>query len=659
MLVVAGVRCAPLSRTLSLGAESIAQPRGAVKALSATPNRRRLIPATALLLLLGTAACLFVPALVSTPSSAAALGILGAALLLPLGGFLGEAILMRVRARPQAGGPLPPRSVEGPDEDPSLDDLLRIEWTGKWSPAVCAFLASLTAGAVAVAMWHPAGPDAAHPAPQPLVGCLLIVAAFPLFVLERLWARGGGAPPGAPRQLEILLRVPLAASVGLGVSGLFRSLGYEWFYFIDRALIVLVVLISVEILLRSAARAFLPVPPLPERRSPAASSIAELITLRPTARRASASNHRQLGIDLSRSWALAFLMRASVPVVIGLIVFGWLLTGVTALGIDRRAVYERFGIPQSVEGPGLHVHLPWPLGRMRKVELGVVHEIPIVFTASDENANGELAVDERAPRNVGAEEVPPPEEDRLWDGSHPYEASYLIASAATGRQGFQIVNIDLRIVYRTSLSVQGALAAAYRLTSPETLIRAAAGRMLVQHFSRYTLAQVLGENRADFIDRFRTELQQRLDQLQSGLDILAVIVEAIHPPPEAARAYHHVQAAQIESAALVSRSRGEAYLTVGRAQQSSSTALDTAKADAAEEVDRARGAFTTFDGDHSASLRGGRAFLMERWLGHLEQDLAQSPLVIADHRLHGLDAPTVDLRRFGKSDSAPPIIPAK
>jgi regulator of protease activity HflC (stomatin/prohibitin superfamily) len=256
-----------------------------------------------------------------------------------------------------------------------------------------------------------------------------------------------------------------------------------------------------------------------------------------------------------------------------------------------------------------------------------------------------------------AEAVPPASADRLWDDSHPYEASYLIASAADGQQGFQIVNIDLRIVYRTVLSDAGAADAAYRIADPAALIRAAAGRMLVQHFSRYTLADVLGENRARFVGSFRAQLQQRLDRLQAGADVVAVVVEAIHPPPEAARAYHNVQAAQIRADALVSQSRGAAYTALGKARQQSAMLRDGAQAEAAEQVDQAQAARTLFDGDHRAYLRGGRVFLDERWLEHLERDLARTPLVIVDHRLDGPLAPTIDLRRFGTS--APPVVPAQ
>lgn len=630
-----------------------------------------LIPVTAFLLLAGALYCLMLATCMTVPAAVAAWAIFGSALLLAAGGFLGEVVLSHVRARAQpwhrpakeapavSSGPWSIVRVIREYYRDACNTLAGIDWAGEWSPIAIAFTASLIAAAIAIAMWHTAGHVTTGNPPQPWIGCLLIVAAFPLLVLDRLHARLDKTSYPAAKQLENLLRIPLVVSVGLGISGILYSLGFTWPSLIDRALILLVSVIAIEIMLRSVARIFLPMPPVEQRRSSAASAIARLIAPRwPRLADLNAGVQQQFGIDLSRSWAMAFLLRASLPMILGLCVLGWLLSGLTALGINQRAVYERFGVPVAIEGPGLHVHLPWPFGIMRKVELGVVHEIPIVFPAAGDGVSVP-ATDAPAEMQdtTAAEAIPPASADRLWDDSHPFEASYLIASTANGQQGFQIVNIDLRIVYRTGLSDEDAMAAAYRVTDPETLIRAAAGRMLVQHFSRYTLSDVLGENRAHFISSFRDELQQRLDQLHTGADIIAVVVEAIHPPPQAATSYHNVQAAQIQADSLVSQSRGAAFVTLGKAQQTATGTLDAAMADAAEQVDQARAALTLFHGDHQAYLRGGQVFLTERWFNHLDQDLPRSPLVIVDHRVNDTLAPTVDLRRFSPSGTPPSIVP--
>ena len=125
---------------------------------------------------------------------------------------------------------------------------------------------------------------------------------------------------------------------------------------------------AAEILLRNASFVFMPLPPLEMRRGRAESFVAGLLRLqKPSMSAMSASISKQFGIDLSRSWAIRFIRRAAFPALGGLVLAGWLMTGVTALDLSQRAVYEAFGRPQAVFHSGLHIHLPWPFGRLKPV----------------------------------------------------------------------------------------------------------------------------------------------------------------------------------------------------------------------------------------------------------------------------------------------------
>ena len=591
------------------------------------------------------------------------LGYFGAALLVAAQAFVAAGLLARARAersgrtRLADSVPIGPLSAFPSPRDWALAHMRRaraqfeeMDWRGNWLPVLVPLGLSVLSVLAITVLWPVANRTMPSAVAYQILAGSLVVVAFPLLVLERHYA-GLRTPvlPEAP-QLAELLRVPLVCALALAVAAVFRSLGYAWPRYLEHAVAVLIGLVAIEIILRCAARFFLPTAPLAVRTSPAHSTIAGLIRFeRPSWQGINIAVRRQFGIDLSRSWAIAFTQRAVAPVLLGLIVFGWLITGVTALGTNERAVYEAFGDPVCVFGPGLHVHLPWPFGILRPVEFGVVHEIPIVFAADDQMAGAEEEAMREAEtaEHVGAEDIAPATADRLWDTSHPSEASYLVAANSNGRQNFQIVNIDLRIVYRVGLSDEAARDAVYQTSDTQALIRAASGRMLVRHFARYTLLDVLGQNRDAFVGAFKTELQARLNALSSGIDVIAVVVEAIHPPPEAANAYHGVQAAEISSKAQIDISRADAIRKMKSAQETATTTLDDATAGAAERVDLAQGDSTLFGGDRDAYAQGGQAFLFERWLDKLGKSLSQAPLVIVDHRLGGENAPTIDLRKIG------------
>ena len=195
-------------------------------------------------------------------------------------------------------------------------------------------------------------------------------------MLERVYANTPSRIlPDAP-QLERLSRVPLATFVGLGVARGLLSAGFDWAWMLERAVGIVIGLVSLELILRGLAMIFMPFASLDLRGATADSTIAGLLRLTvPTFSLVNTAVQRQFGIDLSRSWALAFIRRAALPIGLLMAAFAWCVTAVTVLGVSERAVYERLGRPVAVFGPGLHVHLPWPFGIMRHVELGVVHEI--------------------------------------------------------------------------------------------------------------------------------------------------------------------------------------------------------------------------------------------------------------------------------------------
>ncbi len=526
-----------------------------------------------------------------------------------------------------------------------------IDWRADWLPLFISLACNAAALACLWKAWPLAGlvPTLRF---DEWTGGTLVGLAFPLLVLERRFA-------GMPEQkilaspfLTRLIRVLLFQLLGLASGYLLFGLGIGRAPAVLRGVLLFTALVACELLLRGLSYLFMPLPPLEKRQGHAASLAAGLLRWqRPSFKGMNAAIGRQFGIDLGRSWALDFIRRASIPALAGLAVFAWMLTGVSALDLSQRAVYEAFGRPQAVFHSGLHVYLPWPFGRLRPVEYGVVREIPIVFAAEDGTPPEAEAKSSQAETIEGA---PPQTADRLWDESHPSEASYLVASNRNGRENFEIVNVDLQILYRVGLSDAAARDAVYSVDAPDALIRAATGRMLARYFARYTMTDVLGQNREQFIRGFQTELQSRLDTLSAGVEILGVVIEAIHPPPAAATAYQEVQASEIQSYIRVADSRAGAVAIVAQAQSDTTAMKDVAAGDAEEIVDQAKIDTALFAADVTAYQQYGAAFLFERRLTAVKNALQFStPLTVIDHRIELGKMPTLDYRAAG----APPYIP--
>lgn len=399
-----------------------------------------------------------------------------------------------------------------------------------WKQPVLNAMLALAAGTGCVLVWH-AVPVQVSADARLIAGFVLVLGAFPVLVLERTYA---GL---AEWDLAFLLRVPLFVLLGVGVAELLQAAGFAWPGWIEQALGALVLLVSTELLLRSLTAAFMPPRPAESQQAIARSALARTLRpARPTLLDLNAALERQVGIDLQRSWAIRFAARAAVPVAFGIAVLAWGVTGLTALRMDQRAVYERLGVPVAVLGPGLHLHLPWPFGVLRPVEFGVLHDVPVSFEPAAAAAKGAV---------VGAEDAPRASDDRLWDGTHPAEMTYLIASQEAGQQGFQAVDLDVRLIWRIGLSDEEALEAVANDADPDQLVRSVSPQILLRNLANCSLEALLAADRQTLAATLRQEMQLELDDLQSGIDLVAVVIEAIHPPPAAASAYHAVQAAGI------------------------------------------------------------------------------------------------------------------
>ncbi|EME5362046.1 protease modulator HflK [Pseudomonas aeruginosa] len=483
--------------------------------------------------------------------------------------------------------------------------------------------------------------------------CLLL--AFAVLVLERRFASQGPAQwPEAPA-LGQLARALIGTLVLAALCLFLARQGHPWAPRLAVLLGLLPAALALELLGRAILAMFAPQRAGLEPRLVATSLLADLLRWPPRPlQRLQHELHQRFGIDLRQVWAFGFMRRAFLPVLAVVSLSGWLLSGVREIGMDARGVYERFGKPVAVLGPGLHLGLPWPLGRVLAVENGVVHELATSVAAGDGGAEPLAPAEGPAPDSA----------NRLWDASHVSEKSQVIASLADRRQSFQIVNMDVRIVYRIALDDAAALAATYRSADVPTLVRSTASRVLVHAFASRTLDEVLGEQRAGLAEQIGQAVQADLDRLGSGVEVLGAAVEAIHPPAGAANAYHAVQAAQITAQALIARERGQAAVQRNEAQLQASVAHDRASAQARETLAAAQAADRRFAAEREGYADAGQAFLLEAYYRQLGLGLGKANLLLIDHRIAGAGAPTIDLRSFGlgrldsPSSSRPSAAPA-
>jgi regulator of protease activity HflC (stomatin/prohibitin superfamily) len=516
-----------------------------------------------------------------------------------------------------------------------------------WQPwgALLSACAALAATAEA---WRPLPPATliralVSPAVPLANGALLLIIAFVVLVAERT-CHAQAARAAVFESLTRMLRVVLLVTIAAAASSAwlaYAGAAPDWPL---RAAAAFCAAIALEFALRSVVLFFLPHATRAEMTRVPSSAIASAVRWQPSPLAALGNAvRRQYGIDLRQNWVLRSVARLLPAALVSIVIAGWLLTSVSFLGPDQRAVYERFGEPAAVWQPGAHIGLPWPFGKARLVDNGAMHQV-IVSGGADNSSV--------ASPSVRADDPPPEALNRLWDAAHPWETTQVIAGASGDRQSFQIVSADVRLDYRVGASDADARAALYRASDAESLVRSIANREIVHYLAAHTLASLLETRQTAIADVVRANVQQQLNRLGAGIEVVAVVIESIHPPAGAAAAYHDVQAAQVRAQASVALARAYAATELGDAHERAENDRAQAQGDAADTLARARAQQTDFDADVGAAQLGGPAYPFEYYLRKLLGGLHDARLTVIDDRLAQGNRATLDLRAYPAGDLA-------
>jgi len=471
-------------------------------------------------------------------------------------------------------------------------------------------------------------------------GSVFILCAFAVLVLERHWTLKNPLEWPEAAKLAPMMRMMIGVFLLSALALMFAREASVWPAHLLMLTGLLPGLVALELFLRALMAMFSPPREDKEPEFIAGSLLAAQICWPPRPLQFVQNElHQHFGIDLRQIWAFHFMRRALLPLAAILLLTGWLLTGISEVPLTQRGIYESFGKPVAVRQPGLHAGLPWPFGRTRMVDNGEVHELT---TGSEEPVT-------TTPVTVAdtAEGPAPESANRLWDSGHSSDKSQIIASATRDRQSFQIMNMDVRFVYRIAMNDGAAMASLYHTDNMPVLIRSIANQVLVHDFSSRTLDSLLGSDQTRLAADIGRKVQSQLDHLNSGVELLATVIESIHPPAGAVDAYHSVQAAQILAQSAIAGEKGQAAQQLNAAQQFARLAQDTASAQSHENLDQAQVMALRFNAENQAYQAGGQSFLTDRYFSQLILAMQQHPeVLIVDHRIGGGASPVLDLRNF-------------
>lgn len=290
----------------------------------------------------------------------------------------------------------------------------------------------------------------------------------------------------------------------------------------------------------------------------------------------------QFGFQVSSTWFYQLLQRWLFPITALALLAVILLTSVVIINADEQAVVERFGRlvtdRNAVLTPGIHLKWPYPVDIVRRVPVKRIRE-RVIGEATKESEEGEgKAVIWTEPHEF----VP---ELMLLVAAPKVEALSAEVEAAPGGEKMlearESVAVSLLLVALTmEYRVTDIIKYLYNYEEPEKLLDAIAYRYVQDYAARIDLDAFIGPQREALNRDLKRLIQQRVDELDMGIELAFVGMSGAHPSYKnnVAAAFQGVISAQTNMAATIHAAEGEAcrILTAVAGSVSRARALDEA-----------------------------------------------------------------------------------
>lgn len=249
----------------------------------------------------------------------------------------------------------------------------------------------------------------------------------------------------------------------------------------------------------------------------------------------------QFGFDVTGSWFYQLLSRSVTALLVVGVAVLWLMTVVGVVQPNEQGIRLRLGglVSEEPLKPGAYLKLPWPLERIERFDTERVRRI---------NIAGE------APTISGA---------ILWTNDHKSaESFFLVQPAALERTAgvvsgdYSLVAAEIPLYYQVNDVIKFHTFAA--ADAREQVIRAEAQREVLRYMASMNVDDVLGRGRSAAAAELHRRISRRLAELETGVGVLFVGIEGVHPPRETAEEYEKYVGANQEREALIDMGQREA-----------------------------------------------------------------------------------------------------
>ena len=301
------------------------------------------------------------------------------------------------------------------------------------------------------------------------------------------------------------------------------------------------------------------------------------------------------GITLRSLWSIKYIRDITPAVLFMIAALLWLSTCIIQVETNQQAAVYRIGnLQEKILKPGLHLTLPYPFDKVEIYDTETVNKTTIGYKAT-ENA------------------------DNIWTEGHEGEEYKLLLGG-----GDEVVSINLRLEYKISDLKQYLTTA----TSPESMMQALAYELVTDQTIATDLSSLMSADRDAFSENFQKELSKMMEEKNLGLEVVAVVLESIHPPVEIAWVYQELISAGINAEKYLVNAQDVAAVTIAQAETTHDTTVGGAQVSYEEKVAAAKASITEFMASVEAYNASSDAYKYQKYLAAVRKAYGNANLVI-------------------------------
>ncbi len=198
----------------------------------------------------------------------------------------------------------------------------------------------------------------------------------------------------------------------------------------------------------------------------------------------------------------------------------WVISGIYIVDPDELGVVRRFGKAVRTTASGIHYHLPSPFEVVDTPKVTEVKRVEVGF--------------------------------RTIDPGPPARYRKIIQEAQMLTGDENIVNVEIIVQYK----IRDPAEYLFHIRDRERMLRHATEAAIRQIVGSHKIDEVLTTGKFQIQEETKDLLQMIMDRYASGLNILAVQLQDVHPPTEVINAFKDVASAKEDKDRLINIAKG-------------------------------------------------------------------------------------------------------